>query len=106
MNVRKDHAGNLVMKPDSNDIYVIVNRFQPFQTIESEQRYIRARLGCVHLSATEPLFLKPINPEDCGALTSAPLITDGKDVWGYMDYQVKSFLEELANGREILWLKG
>ena len=53
MNVRKDNAGNLIMKPDNADIYVIVNRFQPLQAEESEQRYIRSRLGCVHLSATD-----------------------------------------------------
>ena len=47
-----------------------------------------------------------INPEDCGALTSAPLITDGKDVWGYMEYQVQSFLKELLDGKTITWQKG
>lgn len=47
-----------------------------------------------------------VSPEEVGALTSAPLITDGKAVWGYMDYQVKSFLEELAAGHEIIWQKG
>lgn len=106
MLVRKDNCGNLVMKAMSPDIYVIINRFQPLQAEESEQRFIKARLGCVHLSATEPLFLKSIKPEECGALTSAPLITDGKNVWGFMDYQVKSFLQELAEGREIVWVKG
>ncbi len=106
MIVRKDHCGNLVMKASSNDIYVIINRFQPLQAEESEQRFIKARLGVVHLSATEPLHLRSIKPEECGALTSAPCITDGKDVWGFMDYQVKSFLQELAEGREIIWVKG
>lgn len=53
-----------------------------------------------------PMGYTEIKPEDCGALTSAPLITDGKDVWGYMDYQVKSFLEELLDWKTITWQKG
>ena len=57
-------------------------------------------------------FLKPygytqIKPEDCGALTDAPLITDGKgNVWGFMNYQVQAFLIELVAGNTILWQKG
>jgi hypothetical protein len=99
--------GNLKMTPTGNDSYIIINRYQPLPEIKSEQRYIRNRLACVFLkSGQPPTRFKSINPEDCGALTAAPLITDGKDVWGYMDYQVKSFLVELAEGREIIWQKG
>ena len=47
-----------------------------------------------------------ILPEHCGALTNAPLITDGKNVWGYMDYQISSFLEKLAAGEKTIWQKG
>lgn len=107
MLINKDKAGNLVMKPSGNISCIIRNRYQPMQAEESEQRFIKARLGTVCLRANKPLVhFKAIKPEDCGALTSAPLITDGKDVWGYMDYQVKSFLTELAEGREIVWQKG
>jgi len=57
-----------------------------------------------------------IRPEDIGALTSAPIlgITEENDngdnvcveVFGYMDYQVYSMLEELDNHGEILLIKG
>ena len=53
-----------------------------------------------------PLGFEAIKPEDCGALTSAPLITDSKDVWGFMDYQVTAFLEKLDAGESIIWQKG
>ena len=53
-----------------------------------------------------PLGFKEIKPEECGALTDAPLITDGQDVWGYMSYQVSAFLEHLAAGRTVIWQKG
>jgi hypothetical protein len=65
-------------------------------TIVAEQEFIRTHL---------PQY-QPIKPEDCGALTDAPLITDGKSVWGYMDYQVKSFINELLDGKTITWQKG
>lgn len=45
-------------------------------------------------------------PELHGCLTSAPLITDGKDVWGFMDYAVTAFLERLYFGENIIWQKG
>jgi hypothetical protein len=47
-----------------------------------------------------------VAPEEVGALTSAPIISDGENVYGYMDYAIKSFLEELANGETITWQKG
>lgn len=106
MIIEKDKNGNLVMKPNGDISYVIRNRFQPMQAEESEQRFIKARLGTVCMKAGEIVHFTSIKPEECGALTSAPLITDGKDVWGFMDYQVKSFLQELAEGREIVWQKG
>lgn len=82
--------------------------------LTNEQKSVK-NIGELQTSRSESLFiflhLKPlgyneIKPEDCGALTSAPLITDGKDVWGYMDYQVLSCLEELLAGKTITWQKG
>ncbi len=52
------------------------------------------------------LRFRAVRPEDVGALTDAPLMTDGKNVYGYMDYQVKSFMDELAAGNEIVFQKG
>lgn len=65
-------------------------------TIVAEQEFIRT-----HLSQYQP-----IKPEDCGALTDAPLITDGKSVWGFMNYQIQSFIQELLDGKTITWQKG
>ena len=45
-------------------------------------------------------------PELHGCLTSAPLITDGTGVWGFMRYQVESFVDELLAGRTTVWTKG
>lgn len=47
-----------------------------------------------------------VAPEEVGALTSAPLISDGDNIYGYMDYQIHCFLRELANGATITWQKG
>jgi len=107
MIITKLPNGNLEMKPSGNDSYVIANRYRPMQAEVSEQRFIKNRLGTVHLHAGDPpIHFKSIKPEECGALTSAPLITDGTDVWGFMDYAIKSFLEELAAGNTIVWQKG
>lgn len=46
-----------------------------------------------------------VSPEDIGALTSAPLIMKGEDAWGYMDYAIFYFLEELLNGYDVIWTK-
>lgn len=45
-------------------------------------------------------------PCSVGALTSAPMITDGVNVWAFMDYQVTSFLDLLSQGRETIWTRG
>jgi|ERR1035437_2048000 hypothetical protein len=51
-----------------------------------------------------------VKVEDVGALTDAPLIAQGSkrnmEVWGYLDYQVYSLLEELAVGNTVIWKKG
>lgn len=46
-------------------------------------------------------------PEDFGCLTDAPMIqnSDG-EVWGYMNYAVRSFMEELINGESVVWQRG
>lgn len=57
--------------------------------------------------------LEWIAPEDCGALTDAPILgvweynEDGHQIkvlaaWGFMDYQVRSFLDDLIEtGRAV-----
>jgi hypothetical protein len=55
-------------------------------------------------------FLKPkyevTSPASVGALTSATLITDGKNVWGDMNYQVESFLDNMLAGQPVIFQKG
>jgi hypothetical protein len=55
-----------------------------------------------------PLGFEQITPESCGALTDAPMIRDKRNgfIYAFMDYQIKSFLEELAEGHSVIWLKG
>lgn len=75
----------------------------------------------LHLSTSETWFIenmlpfikgrllpqyRQVRPEDVGALTDAPLISDGKNVHGFMNYQVESFLETLAGGKPVVWQKG
>ena len=47
-----------------------------------------------------------VSPESCRALTLAPLISDGDNIFGYMDYQAKNFLELLAVGKSVIWRWG
>lgn len=46
-----------------------------------------------------------IKPEENGDLTDAPIITDGTDRWGFLDYQITSFIAELLCGRETFWTR-
>ena len=79
------------------------------------------RLGNLQQSGNESVFVSEflgsdntsnekeyteVAPEDCGALTSATLISDGRNIYGDMDYQVNSFLETLAAGGKVIWTKG
>jgi hypothetical protein len=97
MTITKLPNGNLKMVASHPDRYRIRNRYQPY-TIQTEQRFINVFL-------LQEGFT-PIKPEACGALTDAPLITDGKDVWGFMDYAVRSFLADLESTGEAEWKKG
>ncbi len=46
------------------------------------------------------------SPASVSALTSAPIITDGINNWGFMNYQIESFLAILAKGKSTVWTKG
>jgi hypothetical protein len=67
---------------------------------------------CVAETALIRDYLRPqgfreVKPEDVGALTSAPLVVDSRgEVFGFMGYQVLSFLEELIAGRSVEWQRG
>ena len=48
-----------------------------------------------------------VKPEDVGALTSAPLVQNARgEVFGFLRYQVESFLEELIAGHSVEWQRG
>ena len=97
MNIQLLTDGGLEMVASKKDQRSIL-KLKNIQTTMAERSFVETVLS--------PLGYNIIPPEACGALTSAPLITDGKNVWGYMEYQVSSFLEELANGKSIIWTKG
>ena len=72
------------------------------------------RIKCLCGMAQEAAFIahcltphyEQTSPASVGALTSAPLITDGIKVWGFMNYQIESFLQRLADGKDVIWQKG
>lgn len=57
-------------------------------------------------NTSNSLEYEQVAPEDVGALTSAPIISDGDNVYGYMDYQVRNFLDELLDSKTVIWQKG
>lgn len=75
-----------------------ISRMRDKQSSKCESRFIKRFLR-VH-------GFKEIKPEDCGALTSAPLIQRGNEVYGFMDYAVCSFIEQLVKHKEIVWQAG
>ena len=90
--------GNLKMRVTTQKEKQIFRRLHNPQTSNAEQRFVK------HFLHTHGY--RAIKPEDCDALTSATLITDGKDVWGDLNYQVQSFIQELSKGNEVIWQKG
>ena len=99
VNVQLLTNGNLEMSLTSANRQFMKREFPfPFCTKVAEQTFVKTYL--------ERRGYKEIKPEDCGALTDATLITDGKDVWGDMNYAVISFLEELVKGNKVIWKKG
>ena len=95
MRIRKTANGNLEMTADRS-----VLRNGPYvpELAKAEAAFIRRVLG--------PLGYRQVRPEDVGALTSAPIITDGTDCWGFMNYDTTSLLRALAAGETVTWTKG
>lgn len=71
---------------------------------QAEALFISELLGSSNTS-NEKEYTQ-VQPEDVGALTSAPLISDGVNVYGFMDYCLVNPLDELAAGKKIVWQKG
>ena len=105
MNIRKLPNGNLAMEADCNEREDIKRLLadKVLTMISMEAIFIAENL-------IDPMGdgvdYQQVQPEEVGALTGAAIISDGDNVWGYMDYQVKNFLDELAEGREVVWQKG
>jgi hypothetical protein len=99
MEITPQPNGNLVMSADllTRD-YIRDLRHHMSSEITAEGTFILEILG--------PLGFEQVAPEEVGALTSAPIISNGTNVWGFMDYQIRNFLEELAAGRTVTWFRG
>lgn len=106
MNIIHLKNGNLEMSADVNEqeeIKKILN-FKFMTPIAQEAAFITDYLGGDPMG--DGKSYEQVAPEEVGALTSAPIISDGENVYGYMNYQIDSFLEELAAGQTITWQKG
>jgi hypothetical protein len=99
MQINRQSNGNLKMTADilTHD-YIRELRRHSSSEITAEGTFIVEILG--------PLGFEQVAPEDVGALTSAPIISNGTDIYGFMDYQIRNFLEELANGNAVEWIRG
>jgi hypothetical protein len=97
--------GNLMMSADSCDRMAIRQLLDnSCSVIDAEERFISELLP--GYAKEIGMQFTQVRPENVGALTSAPLISDGTNVYGYMDYQVLNFLDELMEGNTIVWQKG
>lgn len=94
------------MTAGANDIREIRQMLaRPYLTmISQETEFVISFLGGDPMG--DGVNYQPVAPEEVGALTGAPLISDGDNIYGYMDYQIKNFLEELVAGHTIFWQKG
>lgn len=97
------------------NVQLLMNGNLEMSLTPATRKWVKANYPNPQTKETESEFVKwclvakgyrQILPEDCGALTDATLITNGKDVWGDMNYQVESFLEELVKGNKVIWQKG
>jgi hypothetical protein len=101
MNIQILPNGNLKMTADSKERAFI--KYLKLVTTPELNGYAQE-------AAFLAQFLRPqytqTSAASVGALTDAPLITDGINVWGHMNYQVEDFLETLASGEPSVWQKG
>lgn len=107
MNITRLPNGNLEMTADVHDqawIKDLFRNYDPMTMISMECVFISERLGGDPMG--DGISYEQVAPEEVGALTGAPLISDGENIYGFMDYQVRNFLDELANGATITWQKG
>lgn len=110
MNIKTLENGDLEMVADNNDLprlrrilKDVRNKFSATTMVQAESQFVREFL-------IDPMGIglsyRQVAPEEVGALTRATLISDGRKVWGDMNYQVQSFIEELVAGRTVRWTLG
>lgn len=105
MNIEILADGNLEMSANQMDKDFIRDMKSEFDTeIARESVFISEILNGDPMG--NGISYEQVSPEEIGALTSAPIISDGTNVYGYMDYQILNFLDELAKGNTVTWQKG
>ena len=99
INISPQPNGNLEMTADIlTQRYIRRLRLRSSSEITAEWTFI--------VEILESLGFEQVAPEEVGALTAAPIISNGTDIFGYMDYQIRNVLEELANGNAVTWIRG
>ena len=98
MTIKALNNGNLQISAGNELERRAIARMRNKETYKAESRFIKRFLGKYGYKQTKPEYV--------GALTDAPLIEKNKEVYGYMDYQVSSFIEKLAAGEAVIWQKG
>lgn len=101
--------GNLTLKMESEDGAVI----QQFLSIWHDDHLVLARL----LEETNSKF-QAVTPDQVGALTDAPMLTDEIEyknegdgigivgtVWWYPQYEHKSFMSELVKNKQVTFAR-
>jgi hypothetical protein len=109
MNIRYDKAGNIIMWcDDGNERSDLVSLSQQADSpLDAERMFFtEAGITFYEVEADKDIEFEIVSPESCGALTAATLISDGKNIYGDMEYQVRSFIADLTAGREVFWTKG
>jgi len=108
MNIRFLPNGNLEMTLDTVEQKELAERLEMAKLAGTSTFILESEFITEHLSnpMNNGVSYEQVRPEDVGALTDAPLISDGTNVYGFMDYQVKDLLTELARGNSVIWQKG
>ena len=104
MTIIREKNGNLSMTAGKSERWQIPYlRKNATSEIAAESQFISEYL---HNPMGDGVSYTQIAPEEVGALTAAPIISDGENIWGFMRYAVDNFLEELAAGRTVTWQRG
>lgn len=101
MRIEAQANGDLVMQcEDINERRSLLEDYTKWVpwSITAEQAFVRMWL--------EDKGYEEVKPEEVGALTGATCIRKGDEVWGDMNYQVRSFVQDLILGKVVRWQRG